>query len=786
MADPHTGRTPHGGPARAARSHRRPMRVACIGGGPGGLYFAALFKRLAPDADVTVWERNAPDDTFGFGVVFSEEALGGVAAADPVVYEAMAREFARWDDLDVHYRGEVITCGGHGFAAMSRRRLLAVLQDRCRELGVRLRFGRPAPPAGLLAAEHDLVVASDGVHSATRDARSAAFGSSVTPHRCRYIWLGTDLVLDAFRFDFVPTEHGVMQLHAYPYSADASTFVVEMRDEVWRAAGLDRKEPVTACERLFAHVLAGHRLFGGAAPHWTTFHTVANSRWRDGNIVLLGDAAHTVHFSTGSGTKLALEDAFSLATALHEQPTVDAALEVYEAERRPVAESLGRAGRASLEWFENVALYLDQPPLQFAFNLLSRSRRVTHANLRLRDPEFTARVERACGVPAGTPPMFTELTVRQLTLRNRVVVSPMDMCSAAPGPDSAGGEPGDFHLVHLGARALGGAGLVMTGMAGVGPEGRLGPGGTGLWNHTQTAGWRRVTDFVHAHTGSAIGVQLGHAGLRSPTHAGRDGPDRPLPADGPTPWALTRTDLARIRDEFVRAARRAARAGFDLLELQYAHGSLLSAFLSPLTNRRADAYGGSPAARLRFPLEVLDAVRQDGWPDQCPLAVRVSATDWAEGGNTGDDAVEIARALAGHGADLLDVSSGQVVPDERPDRGRLHNSGFADRIRHAASVPVVAVGAITSYDDVNSLILAGRADLCALGRPHLYDPHWTLHAAAEQGYTGPGALWPVPYRPGGRPPHPGRVEARRAHPPLRPDPAPAATRHRRWRNGLAP
>ncbi|MFJ3927528.1 bifunctional salicylyl-CoA 5-hydroxylase/oxidoreductase [Streptomyces sp. NPDC090022] len=755
--------------AAGAEGGARPaaLRVAVVGGGPGGLYAAALLARQGHT--VQVWERNAPDDTFGFGVVLSDETLGGIERADAQVYAALRAEFVRWDDIDIVHRGRTLTSGGHGFAALGRRRLLEILHARCAELGVRLRFRTPAPEPAALAAAYDLVVAADGVHSAIRTDGARDFGPRLTTGRCRYIWLSADFAFDSFRFEIAETEHGVMQLHGYPYAADASTVIVEMREEVWREAGFDlcdETESAARCAKIFSDALRGRPLTGNRSA-WTAFRTVVTTHWSHGNVVLLGDAAHTAHFSIGSGTKLAVEDALALAEAVAAEPDVPAALRAYEEARRPAVASTQRAAAASMRWFEELAGYVDQAPRQFAFNLLTRSRRVTHGNLRLRDARFTRTVEADFGCPdEHTPPMFTPLRLRGLTLRNRVVVSPMDMYSAEDGM------PGDFHLVHLGARALGGAGLVMTEMVCVSPEGRITPGCAGLWTDAQADAWARVADFVHTSApGTALGVQLGHSGRKGSTRRMWEGMDEPLedgnwplvaasplpyrPGVSQLPRELTGTDLNQIRQAFTSAAVRAARAGFDLLELHCAHGYLLSGFLSPLTNRRGDGYGGSLAGRLRFPLEVFDAVREV-WPADRPMTVRISATDWAPGGTSQADAVAVAAAFAAHGADAIDVSTGQVVSDEAPEYGRSYQTPYADRIRNALGVPVIAVGAISSWDDVNSLLLAGRADLCALARPHLYDPHWTLHAAADQEYEGPGAPWPAPYRAGRRKPPTGR------------------------------
>ena len=791
------------------------MRIAVLGGGPGGLYFAALAKQLAARHDITVWERNAADDTFGFGVVFSDETLGGIEHADEEIFAAMRREFARWDDIDVHFRGTTFTSGGHGFAAMSRKRLLAILQARCASLGVRVHFRTEAPDVTALAADYDLVVAADGMNSATRARFAPAFGPDLERRRCRYIWLGTDLVFDAFKFYILDTPAGVMQVHGYPYSEQASTFILEMHEDVWQRAGFgDVAAPglapgqsdeasIELIRGLCADVLGGpnggqHSLVANNS-RWTAFTTVRCQTWRHDNVVLLGDAAHTAHFSIGSGTKLAMEDALALAACLHEQDGVSGALAAYEAERRPVVASTQRAAQASLEWFENIGQYADQDAHQFAFNIVTRSRRVTYDNLRLRDPEFVADMDRwfasavAVDGPAEPrPPMFQPFRLGDLELANRVIVSPMDMYSARDGV------PGDFHLVHLGSKALGGAGLVMTEMVCVSPAGRITPGCTGIYGAEQEESWHRITGFVHEQTGAKIGIQLGHSGRKGSTRLMWEGKDDPLPegnwevcgpsaipykADGQPPRELDFDELREIKGQFVAAAQAAARAGFDLLELHCAHGYLLSSFLSPLTNRRTDRYGGSPAARLRYPLEVFDAIRAV-WPQDRPMTVRISATDWCEGGLDVDDAVEIARAFAEHGAAGIDVSTGQVVSEEKPAFGRSYQTPYADRIRNEIGrkygVAVIAVGAISSHDDVNSLILAGRADLCALGRTHLYDPQWTLHAAAEQGYAGPGASWPLPFAAGRRRPQSGRTDGPRPRLDLIRAGTPGVA-HARWR-----
>ncbi len=752
------------------------MRIAVVGGGPGGLYFSILMRKIAPDCSVTVFERNRASDAFGFGVVFSDETLTVFEHADPESYAAIGERFARWSDIDIHHRGALTRSGGHGFAALGRRELLGILQERAASVGVELRFQCEAPPLSELGWA-DLIVGADGASSAIRTALYREFVPSLDPRQCRYMWLGTDLVFDSFKFFIEETPHGVFQAHAYPYDERMSTFIVETHEQVWRRAGLHELSPgplapgvsdtasVEFCASLFADALQGHRLVANNSK-WINFVTVRNRRWCAENVVLLGDAAHTAHFSIGSGTKLAMEDAVALAWAFRGSgEDVAAATAAYEAERRPIVESTQRAAQASLEWFEGIGRYVDQERSQFAFNLLTRSRRVTYDNLRLRDPEFVREVNDDFAARGGfspRPPMFAPLRLRELELRNRVIVSPMDMYSALEGT------PSDFHFVHLGARSLGGAGLVMSEMMCVSANGRITPGCAGMYRDEHIDAWRRIVSFAHRHGGCAIGAQIGHSGRKGSTKLMWEGIDEPLPSGnwlliGPSaiaygprnqvPRAMTRADMDVVVDQFRWAVHGAIAAGFDLLELHCAHGYLLSSFLSPLANVRADRYGGSLENRARFPLEVFDACRA-AWPASKPISVRLSATDWVQGGFDVDHAVAFARMLLEHGCDIVDVSSGQVSPLERPAFGRSFQTPFADRIRNEVGIPTIAVGAISSYDDVNTIVLAGRADLCALARPHLYDPHWTLHAAAEQDYE--DIEWVPQYQAGSRRPPSGR------------------------------
>ena len=739
------------------------MKAAVVGGGPAGLFFALLLKQADPRHEVTVHERNKLDDTFGFGVVFSDATEEALAKADPQVTAVMAAQAHRWDDIEIHYRGSVLTSTGHGFSGLSRRTLLAILAERCRQAGVRLCFEREVTDPATLAGA-DLIVAADGANSPLRESRPGRFGTTVDVRPNRFVWLGTTRPFPAFTFWFKSDRHGLWRVHAYQYDKERSTFIVEATEATWRSSRLaaeDEAATIAFCEALFAEELGGHRLVSNRSI-WRSFPTIRNARWHDGNLVLVGDAAHTAHFSVGSGTKLAMEDSVALVGALGRHAAISEALAAYEAERRPAVESLQRAAQVSLQWFEDTERYMDLDPIQFGFTLLTRSMRVTHQNLKVRDPAFTARVDtwfagqaaRQAGVDVprdpAPPPMFTPFRLRSLTLANRVVVSPMCQYSAEDGT------PDDWHLVHLGSRAIGGAGLVFAEMTDVSREGRISPGCTGLYKSEHATAWRRVVDFIHRESAAKAAIQLGHAGRKASTRKLWEGDNEPLPADNwpllaptaipyyphsQTPREMTRADMDAVKADFVRAAGLALEAGFDLLEIHMAHGYLLASFISPLTNLRDDDYGGPLENRMRYPLEVFDAVRA-AWPEERPMSVRISAVDWKPGGMGPEDAVEVARLLKAHGCDVIDVSAGQTVPDQKPVYGRLFQTPFAERIRHDVGIATMAVGNISSYADVNTILAAGRADLCLLARAHLWDPYWTRHAAFEQGWP---LKWPDPY-----------------------------------------
>jgi len=751
------------------------MRITCIGGGPAGLYFALLMKKQNPANRVTVLERNRAGDTFGWGVVFSDQTLAALREADPKTADQILQAFNHWDDIAVHIKGRKIVSGGHGFCGIGRMKLLNILQARCEELGVEIRYQSEVQDDAEIG-DADLIIAADGLNSRVRQKYAASYQPDIDLRMCRFVWLGTTKLFDAFTFDFQQTPWGWFQAHAYRFDATHSTFIVETPEAVWQAAGLEamsKEEGIAFCEQLFATVLDGHKLISNAShlrgsAQWIRFPRVVCQRWVHRNeagvpVVLMGDAAHTAHFSIGSGTKLALEDAIALARDIGQaaQGDLDAALQDYEAARSIEVLRIQNAARNSTEWFENVERHARLEPEQFAYSLLTRSQRISHENLRLRDPGYVREFERWLGERSGVaggpavPPMFTPFALRGTRLKNRVVVSPMAQYSCVDGL------PGDYHLVHLGARAAGGAGLVFAEMTCTSPDARITPGCPGLWNDAQGAAWKRIVDHVHAHTTAKIAMQLGHAGAKGSTRVAWEGIDQPLeqgnwPLISASPQqylegvsqvsqAMTRADMDSVRADFVAATKRAAVAGFDWLELHCAHGYLLSSFISPLTNQREDEYGGCLENRLRYPLEVFTAMRE-AWPQDRPMSVRISAHDWVKGGTTPDDAVQIAAAFKAAGADLIDVSSGQVSKQEKPTYGRMWQTPFAEEVRNKVGIATIAVGAISEADHVNSIIAAGRADLCAIARPHLANPAWTLTEAAKIGYLGgPGLDWPQQY-----------------------------------------
>ena len=745
------------------------MKILCLGGGPAGLYFAISMKLRDPSHQVTVLERNRANDTFGWGVVLSDDALGRMQKNDPPSTDAIRSHFAYWDDIAVVRGDERTVSGGHGFAGIGRKQMLILLQARARELGVDLQFQTEFKSAEEYRKDYDLVVASDGINSLVRKEYSHVFQPDIDTRKCKFVWLGTHQKFDdAFTFIFERTEHGWVWAHVYQFDADTATFIVECLPDTWDRWGfssMSKEETVETCRRIFEKHLGGHDLMSNAAhlrgsAVWMQFPRVICGTWFHENVVLMGDAAATGHFSIGSGSRLAFDSAIALADYLHSEPTMQGAFQRYQDERRVEVLRLQSAARNSLEWFEEVERYLDMPMPQFAYSLLTRSQRISHENLRLRDPEWLAATEgwfaEAAGGQAGRRPMFQPLTLRGMTLQNRIVLSPMAQYKAVNGC------PTDWHLIHYAERAKGGAGLIYTEMTCVSAEGRITPACPGLYAPEHEAAWKRLADFIHAETSAKFCLQIGHAGRKGATCTPWGGGyDQPLPEGGwpllaasaipyrahnATPKAMDRSDMDLVTAQHVAAARMADRAGADMIELHAAHGYLLASFISPITNRRTDAYGGSLENRLRFPLEVFRAMRAV-WPADKPMSVRISAHDWIDGGVTPDEAVQVARMFHDAGADIIDVSSGQTDPAEKPIYGRMFQTPFSDRIRNEAGIRTMTVGNITDSDQVNSILIAGRADLVCLARMHLADPYWTLHAAVEQGDT--GTKWPQPYR-GGR------------------------------------
>jgi anthraniloyl-CoA monooxygenase len=744
------------------------MKILCLGGGPAGLYFAISMKLRDPAHDVTVLERNKANDTFGWGVVLSDDALGRMQKNDPVSTEAIRSNFAYWDDIAVVHDGQRTVSGGHGFAGIGRKQMLILLQARARELGVKLEFETIFKSAEDYRKDYDLVVATDGINSLVRTEYAEVFKPDVDLRKCKFIWLGTHQKFDgAFTFIFEKTKHGWVWAHVYQFDDNTATFIVETLPETWDKWGfetMEKEEIVETCRQIFANHLDGHALMSNAShlrgsAVWMQFPRVICDRWYHENVVLMGDAAATGHFSIGSGSRLAFDSAIALAEYLHSEPDMQAAFARYQDERRIEVLRLQSAARNSLEWFEQVERYLDMPPLQFAYSLLTRSQRISHENLRLRDPDWLAEAEdwfqHQAGGTKGRRPMFAPFKLRNMALKNRIVMSPMAQYKAVDGC------PTDWHFSHYAERAKGGAALIYTEMTCVSAEGRITPGCPGLYAPEHEAAWKRLADFIHAETSAKFCIQIGHSGRKGSTRVAWEGMDLPLETgnwetisasaiaykpQNAAPRAMTVEDMAQVKADFVAATEMAARAGADMIEMHAAHGYLLASFISPVTNKRSDAYGGSLENRMRYPLEVFTAMRA-AWGQDKPMSVRISAHDWIDGGVEPEEAVEIAKMFAAAGADIIDVSSGQTDPAENPIYGRMFQTPFSDRIRNEAGLATMTVGNISDYDQVNGILMAGRADLVCLARMHLADPYWTLHAAAEQGDT--QSEWPVPYK-GGR------------------------------------
>lgn len=743
------------------------MQIACLGGGPGGLYFAISLKLQNPQHDITVFERNKPDDTFGWGVVLSDDTLQRLHANDPTSEASIRNHFAYWDDIALHYKGKRLVSSGHGFCGIGRKKLLNILQERARSLEIAMKFETEVEDVAELARSYDLVVASDGLNSRTRNEFQHAFEPKIDQRLCHFVWLGTHQKFDdAFTFIFEPTKNGWVWAHAYQFDQDTATFIVECAQETFDAFGfgdMTQQGSIEVCEKIFAEHLDGHSLMTNAShirgAAWIRFPRVLCERWSYRNVVLLGDAAATAHFSIGSGTKLALESAIALAEFIHSEPNLSDALDKYEEARRVEVLRLQSAARNSVEWFENVERYLQLDPMQLNYSLLTRSQRISHENLRMRDGDWLQSAEKWFQEQAGVssnartrPPMFAPYKLREMDLKNRIVVSPMAQYKAVDGC------PTDWHFVHYGERAKGGAGLVYTEMTCVSDTGRISPGCPGLYDNQHLKAWARLTQFVHKETDAKIACQIGHSGRKGSTRIGWEGMDDPLPTGNwevvsasSIPWSpqnsipreATQEDLDEIKHQFVTATEMADAAGFDMIELHAAHGYFISSFVSSISNTRTDKYGGSLENRMRYPTDVLRAMRSV-WPDHKPISVRISATDWLDDkGVTPADAVQIAKMFAQAGADIINVSAGQTTTEAQPVYGRMFQTPLSDRIRNDGKLKTIAVGNIYEADHVNSILLAGRADLVCIGRPHLADPYWTLHRATEIGDREED--WPSPY-----------------------------------------
>jgi len=741
------------------------LKIEVIGGGPAGLYFSLLMKKADPSHQIKIYEQNRPDDTFGFGVVFSAETLGHFRDYDEVSYDRIRETFAYWDDIVTYFKGSEVAVSGNGFCGMSRKDLLLILHQCCREVGVEMEFQREIKSLDDLDSDADMILAANGINSWVRDEYADHFKPSFDWRPNKFVWLGSTKPLPAFTFDFRENDAGIWNLHAYQYNSEMSTMIVETTEDAWLKAGMENareEDTVAYVTELYKDLLDGHPIITNRSM-WRNFPMIRCETWIKDNVVIMGDCAHTAHYSIGSGTKLAMEDAIALFECCQVESDARAALKLYDENRRDEVERTQHAADVSLSWFENVRRYWDMDPIQFNFSLMSRSKAITYDNLRLRDRDFVQAVDKSFSAEAAdrydaphlketpVPPMFAPMQLRDMRLSNRVVVSPMCQYCAIDG------NPDDWHFSHYTSRAMGGAGLVFTEMTCVSPDARITPGCAGIWSDEQEAQWKRIVDFAHDRTDARMAIQIGHAGRKGATKLAWEGIDEPLEegaweiiAASPLPYLpnsivpreMTRDDMDRVKADFVAAFERAARAGFDMAELHCAHGYVLATFLSPFTNQRSDEYGGSIENRLRYPLEVFDACRAV-WPEERPMSVRISATDWVEGGTTTEDAVEFARAFKAHGCDLINVSTGQTDSSEKPIYGRMFQAPFSEQIRIEADIPTLVAGNIFDWDQVNTIVGAGRSDLVALARTHLYNPYFTQQAAAYYGVE--DIVWPDQY-----------------------------------------
>lgn len=724
-------------------------KITVIGGGPGGLYFSILTKKAMPNCQIDVYERNKPEDSFGFGVVFSDETLGEFLMRDLPSYELIRSEFAYWDDINIARDGQTVSISGNGFCGCSRKTLLKLLHQRCREEGVNLHFEQNVDDLSQFA-DSDIIVACDGIGSAIRTQFASEFGTKIELKKNRFVWMGSTKPLDAFTYFFRTTPFGTIVAHTYQYEQGMSTWIFECSDETWRKFGFEvtnEEDTIQKMAEIFNEELEGHPLISNKS-HWRQFPHVTNEKWSHNNIVLLGDAKATAHYSIGSGTKLAMDSAIGLSDAVIANPNnVQAAFEQYDKNRRNTVEIIQYAALVSLDWFENMDRHMQHPFYQFAFGCMTRSKKVTFENLQIRDKSFTDKVvneffeslNSLLPTPYSKSAAFSTFKLRNLELPNRIVMDPMGQYSAENGLVN------DWHFVHYGSRATGGVGLILTEMTAISPTGRITLGCAGIYNENQIVEWKKITDFIHHNTQTKIGIQLGHSGRKGAIKKPWEGQNEsinsawellsasPIPfhSNIATPKEMTMDDMNQITTEFVQATKNAEQAGFDMIELQAHHGFLLASFLSPLTNTRTDEFGGSIENRIKFPLRVFTEMRKV-FPQHKPMSVRISVSDWAENGISEEDVIYIANAFKSAGADIINVSSGNTVAHQQPQMGRMWQTPFSDLVRNRVHIPTITAGYIQDIDQINTIILNGRADLVALGRPLLADANFVRTAQAYE------------------------------------------------------